>query len=159
ASGARVVQYIPQNAYLVWTASENEARALSHLAAQSNPIQYFADFDPTDALAPALDPALSSSAAVPVTVQLYNHGPRTADDLVKVKALADAVLGEAVEVLGGTYINVRLAVPGTRLKAMTNIDAVVNVEPFIEPQLFDERQGQIVAGNLTGTRQSPSGPG
>lgn len=158
-SGARIVQYIPQNAFLVWTGSDSNARSLRRMIGSASAPQFYGDFEPDDALAPALDGALSSQKAVAVTVQLFNHGAAAWGDLSRVKALADGVLAEAVEVLGGTYLNIRLAVRGDRLRALTQIDAVVNVEPFVEPKLFGERQGQIVAANLTAALQSPSGPG
>ncbi len=158
-SGARIVQYVPQNAYLVWTGSDSGARALRRLNGSSSGIQFYGDFEPDDALAPALDGVSSTQATVAVTVQLFNHGAAVWGDVSKVKALADSVLADAVEAVGGTYINMRLAVRGDRLRAITKVDAVINVEPFVEPKLFCERQGQIVAGNLTASLQNPSGPG
>ena len=59
----------------------------------------------------------------------------------------------------GKYLNVRVALPGTSLGEVATLDSVVNVEPWVAPELFGERQDQIMAGNLDASLQSPTGPG
>lgn len=156
-SGARIVHYIPHNAYLVWVGSEPVARAARQLAANQSKLRYYGDLDPRDALAPSLDTTLNKSTPVAVTVQLFHHGAEVWQDVARVEALADSVLAAPVQTVHDTYVNLRLNVRGDRLAAIAAMDAVVNVEPFIKPKLYDERQGQIVAGNVSGAPLSPVG--
>jgi hypothetical protein len=48
-------------------------------------------------------------------------------------------------------------VPASQLTELANNDGVFAIEEAVRRVRFDEAQGQIVAGNLTGN--SPSGPG
>ena len=72
---------------------------------------------------------------------------------------AGRVLRPARRVLGNRYVNLRLLVPGTNIQTIADLASVVNVEPYLEPRLYDERQGQILAANLDGLGQTPSSPG
>ena len=158
ASGARIVQYVPQNAYLVWTPSNDVANKLGNRVAQAAAIQSYLDYLPPYALARSLDASSSKSSQVEVTVQLFNH-ERVKEDIAAITALASNVLAAPQQSVRGRYVNLRVAVAGTSLEAITQLASVVKVEPYIEPKLFGERQDQIMAGNLDGTLQDPSGPG
>ncbi len=157
-SGARIVQAVPQNAFLVWTGAQGGGAGLSERTAGGQGVQYVAEFTAEDALSPALDAAAASSAVVPVTVQLFRHED-IESDLARVTALAAQVLREPWDVLDGRYVNIRIDVRGVDLAALAAIDAVVNVEPYRAPELNGERQGQILAGQLNALGQSPTGPG
>lgn len=157
ATGVQVVHYVPQNSYLVWAETDRIVRRLETLSASHGRISYHGEFFPEDALSPELDGALASSDVVQITVQFFNGPGRR--DVARATRLAEQVIAGPVEVLGGRYVNLRLAVRGSNLGAIAALESVVNVEPFVEPRLYDERQGQIVAGNLTASQQAPSGPG
>ncbi|MBI4517448.1 MAG: S8 family serine peptidase [Deltaproteobacteria bacterium] len=160
AAGAQVVQYVPQNAYLVWTEAGKPLETVRQRAARApSSLSYFGNYRPNDAIAPALDHHLGSDDVVAVTVQLYAGAETAAQDLAAVEALADKVVAAPRRVLRGRYTNVRLQVSGRRLEAIAQVPSVINVEPFVEPKLFCERQGQILAGNLDTALQHPTGPG
>ena len=158
ATGARIVQYVPQNAYLVWAPSEETTGALRARAAQSAEIQYYADYLPDHALARSLDVRKSMAPPVEVTVQLFNH-EHVKQDIDAILSLADTLLAGPQEAVRGRYVNMRVSVAGTGLEEITQLASVVRVEPYVRPRLFGERQDQIMAGNLDVARQDPSGPG
>jgi hypothetical protein len=55
------------------------------------------------------------------------------------------------------YLNVIVRLPAARLTDVARQPEVVSIQPYVVPRLFDERQGQILAGNISGTM--PSAPG
>lgn len=157
-AGARIVQYVPANAYLVWTDDAASARALESRSAQTAAVQFLEDYDPQDALSPRLDAVVGKSAAAEVTIQLYDDGEQSAADVEAIKALA-ATVTDPYPAAGGRYLNLRASVSGRNLGAIAALATVVNIEPFVTPQLYGERQGQILAGNLDATDTSLLGPG
>ena len=158
ASGAKIVQYVPQNAYLVWTPSNEISSALGLQNAQSAAIQYYAHYLPDYTLAKSLDGHKSSALPIEVTVQLFNH-EQVKQDIDAILALANTLLADPREAVDGRYVNLRVAIPGAALEAITQLASVVRVEPYVQPRLFGERQDQIMASNLDATMQDPTGPG
>src|SRR6185295_13172933 len=55
------------------------------------------------------------------------------------------------------YLNVIVQLPAGRLAEIAARPEVISIQPYYPRHKMDERQDQILAGNLTGT--SPSGPG
>jgi hypothetical protein len=106
-TGAAIVHYVPQNAFVVWTPSEGVANALKDLAANDPAIQFYDDYQAAYALSPALDDALARDDQVKVTVQLFNHAASSAADLGYVQSLAAEVLVPPWEVLDGQYTKTR----------------------------------------------------
>jgi hypothetical protein len=53
------------------------------------------------------------------------------------------------------YVNVIVAVLPDKIKAIASRPDVVSIQPYILPKLRDERQNQIIAGNLTGNLPTP----
>ena len=132
AAGATIVQYVPHNAYLVWT-EKDTAEAVKALATGSSAFRFYDDYQAAYALSPRLDSALGNSDLVKVTVQFFGPGAHKNNDVARVQALASAVLGGPWEVLGGRYVNVRLAIQGTQLESIAQVDSVVTIEPYVSP--------------------------
>ena len=158
ATGAEIVQYVPQNAYLVWTTNEPTARALSKRAAGTQTVQYYSDYLPRYALSSQLDAYVTNAKSIEVIVQLVQ--PTDAkSDLAAIVALADEVLQTPSTAIQDRYWNMRISIPGTNLEALSDIESVVRVEPFVERRLYGERQDRIMSGHLDSLRQEPTGPG
>ncbi len=156
--GARVVQYIPENAYLVW-GDDAAGVALRNAAGTGGAVQFLGDYHPHYALSPRLDAASRDDAPVAVTVQFFNYGPGALADAERLAAAAAELISPPREALGGRYLNVRLAVPGAQLPEIAGLPGVVWVAPYVAPTLSCERQDQIVAGNLNAGLTQPSAPG
>jgi subtilisin family serine protease len=154
ATGARVVSYISNNAYIV-SADSRAAFGVWRLRDQNPFVQYVGDYEPFCRLSPALNAAREqgNSAYVRVTVQFL-------DEQDAEPAIA-GLIRNAVQFLGESrvmnYHNVSVMIPVSQLTELARNDNVIGIEPYAERRRLDEAQGQIVAGNLTGN--SPSGPG
>lgn len=146
-SGVRVVHYLADNGFLVWVPNDASRRRLAVASARSSQLRSSQDFEPTDAIDPRLDAQRASAAPVDLVVQLFNDGERSLQDLTRIETLGH-VLSKAEEVLSGRYLNVAIRVPGALIERIAELPTVVNVEPRVAPELHDERQAQILAGNV-----------
>lgn len=154
ATGAKLVSYIPSNAYVV-RASRRAAGRLLEFRNQQPPVQYLGDYEPAFRLSPALRGIRETAGEQPVsvTVQVID-GPSAQQTIDDLKALASEVV---LEYDALNYHNLQLTVPASRLASIAKLDSVFGVEERTERRRLDEAQGQIVAGNLTGN--VPTGPG
>jgi hypothetical protein len=150
-AGLEVVTYIPDYAYLVWgdDAAVGRLRALA-------PLRWAGLYHPYYALHPALADPQKLPSEVEVIVQVY----RRPDADKTVQSILDMFVGvfrPPYDVL--RYTNVGVVVPSSDLFRLASLPEVVNVEPYTRPQMLDEVQGQIMAGNLNEAGTQPSGPG
>jgi len=157
-AGASLVQYIPENAYIIWGDDATQS-ALKSVKEKNTIIQFLDDYHPLYALSPRLDSSLGDSSSVDVTVQFYNYGEEARAAAEQLAKSASRVIEPPCEAVYGRYINVRIAMPGNTLSQIASLPGVVTVEPYVEPRLCCERQDQTVAGNLNGALTQPSGPG
>ncbi len=155
-AGARIVQYVPENAYLIWAGPE-EWRNLRKLRIQSPIIQFLGDYYPAYSVSPRLDISLENSQPVDVAIQFYNYGPQAMAAAKTLAAASLRIITPPREALNGLYINLRLSVPGTSLTEIAGLPGVVWINHYTPPQLRGERQDQIMAGNISGA--APYGPG
>ena len=159
ASGVEVVTYVPNNAYLVYGA----AAALGQVqtwAVKAGPVQWEGAFQDAFKLHPdvRLTDAKGQARTFPddlFVIQMVADPKANALTLaaIDVRKLAPILKQETVL----NYVNVIVRLPATELAALAAQPEVVSIWPYVLPKLRDERQGQIVAGNLAGTQ--PSGPG
>lgn len=155
---ARVVAFIPSNAYLVYgDASQLEnVRTLATIRPQ---IQFDAPFlddyklDPRISRRNPKDP----NAAGPglYTVQMVADADANKATLAAINRLRSGPIHRQARVLD--YSNVVVTLPADKLAELAKQPDVVAIQPYSRPRLFDERQDQIVAGNITGT--GPTAPG
>ncbi|HEX6884140.1 MAG TPA: proprotein convertase P-domain-containing protein [Planctomycetota bacterium] len=154
-TGARVVSYVPNNAYVVATDARASA-ALQQL--RDKPwLLGIQDYAPAFKLRPALRaPGFDLGALHDVVVQVIadEEGRAHADRL---EALAFAVLQPREEVLG--YLNLSLRLDGANVHEAARSAHVFAVEEKLEARLLDEAQGQIMAANVNAAGTQPTGPG
>jgi hypothetical protein len=154
-TGAEIVSYIPNNAYIVRTNSV-EAFTLTKFRAR-NFVQFVGDYEPAFRLSPVLQEVRADGNAldklIDITVQVID-GADAKETIDQLRGLAAEVVSEH-QVLN--YHNVALKVSAGRLGEIASIDNVFAIEERTQRRKLDEAQGQIVAGNLSGN--SPSGPG
>ncbi len=154
-----IITYVPQNAYLVWADSD----AISRIAdlSQKRPfLQWHSPFHPLYKLQPDLLKMVKEVkpawAEVDVTIQVVQHKGADAT-LEEIRGLASKVLKPAHPVL--KYFNVTVRIPTSEFQRVAQMADVVAVETWTPPTLLDERQDQIVAGNLNVAGTEPVGPG
>jgi hypothetical protein len=149
-----IVGYLPNNAYIVWGKAAHET--LEETARGNSFIQWLGPYHPAYRLEPSLQQAADTRPVdepVEVTVQFYTTS-QTPQSLARLQSLGQAVR-QPMSVLN--FTNITLDLPAGRLVEVANWPDVYNVEPWVTPQLYDERQDQILAGNISGN--NPSGPG
>lgn len=153
-TGANVVSYVPNNAYVV-RADSDAAMRLIQMKDEQSFVQWVGDYEPAFRIRQSLIAAreLDADQFVNVTVQFIQTGD-TKRKVADLKRTARQFLGEA-QVL--KYHNVTMNIPLSQVMELASQDDVFSIEPAGERRRLDEAQGQIVAGNLTGN--APSGPG
>jgi PKD repeat protein len=154
ATGARVVQSVPMNAYVV-AAEASAVQGLEALQAGTGHVQFLGVYEPPYRLHASLRAALLGfvDEAQPVTVQVLD-GDGVRDVIALVASMADALEGSEVV---GPYVNVRALLHPAFFTALAGNPRIFDIEPRGVRVPFDEAQGQIAAGNVSGA--SPTGPG
>jgi uncharacterized repeat protein (TIGR01451 family) len=158
-TGVEVVAYIPHHAYLVY----GTAAALQQLQAGAT-IAPFVQWEGTYRDDFRVDPAVQATT---LRGQLHPQ----AGDLFAVQMVADPVANAATLALVDAHklaparqqdrvlncLNVIVRLTPRGVAELAARPDVISIQPYIIPAKRDERQNQIVAGNLTGTE--PTGPG
>lgn len=140
ASGAKIVSYIPNNAYLMYgsRAQLDRLRALRH---DAGIVQWEAPFHP----AYKLDPRLRLDTVAPLRLALeIVDTPEAAETLAHIKSLARQVLMDEFRAAG--TIHIKILTESDNLASLIKHPEVIAVEPWGEIRLHDERANQIIAG-------------
>ena len=154
STGAIVVSYIPNNAYVV-KADRRAAFGVWQMKDRSPFVQWVGDYEGAFRLSPELRAARESGAQpfVKVNIQVID-GPEGRLLVESLKRYSQRFFSESRVM---NYHNLTVTIPVSQLAALANDDSVFAIEEARERRRLDEVQGQIVAGNLSGN--SPSGPG
>ena len=162
ADGLRVVNYIPDNAYLVW----GDAAAIAQLQARARTAASSVQWDGVWKTEYKVHPAVWASekdlsrplAARTVgtdrfSLQLVADAAENASTLKELAALGGTVFADPGALPG--FVNLDVTLPAAALAAFANRADIVSIHRYIEPQQNDERQSLILAGNLTGNAPTP----
>ena len=157
-AGLQIVAYVPRNAYLVYGSSVplGQFRATT---AGAPYVQWEGAYLPEHKIHPRAGAAAEKAARQELT-----------DDLFAVQLVEDeAANGQSLQFLDQIrrelirrsaflgFLNVILRLPPERLAEVAALPDVVSIQAYALPTKRDERQGQILAGNLNGGL--PNGPG
>jgi subtilisin-like proprotein convertase family protein len=154
ATGAFVVTYVPNNAYVVRVDARGHA-ALDQLREKPYVLS-IASYEPAFKLRPALRSKVLRLEVKDVIVQVVadDEGPAFAAAL---EARALQVLAPSYQVLD--YLDVTVKLDGANIEDLARDSHVFAIEPRPEARLFDEAQGQIMGNQLNGAGTQPAGPG
>ena len=137
ATGVTVVTYMAQNAYLVH-AGAAEAKALAEFA-EAGEVRAITAFGAGE----KTEPGVASTGSVAVAVEIIDGPPGAA---------ARGTLAGADELRGPARFDGTTAefvtVGAATAQALAHDPGVVAIEPWVEPQLLDERAASIVAGRV-----------
>jgi hypothetical protein len=128
------------------------SRINSLKSAGSSYVQWTGDYKPAYKLAPEI--SLDSNEEVTSTIQLVSTA-NTAHEIQELLARSSAAVIEEPTTVQN-YTNIRVKVQPRRLAEIARMSTVVWIEPWTEPVLHDEKQGLIVAGQLTGSEPASS---
>jgi len=159
-SGAEIVNYIPENTYLIY----GDAAALARMqtwAGSSDFTQWEGEYSPdlkvhAEARALAARTVNGKAEIDLFAIQLIldtNSNPATLAMIDQLKVGPTRVDSQMAR-----YRNLVVALPSDQLDAIAAEPDVISIQPFAVPKKRDERQDQIVAGHLNETN-GPSGPG
>ena len=157
AAGFRVVDYIPENAYLVYGGSA----AVQSVKARAKHVKWEGAYLASDKIHPKARPEAAPARRAQVGE----------DDLFAVQLVLDEEANAAtVALLSGLakepllknnafrhYRNIVVRMAPAEVATIAARSDVISIAPYVMPKKFDERQGMIVAGQLSGN--GPSGPG
>ena len=154
ATGADIIGYVPNNAYVVRT-DRRSAALLAQMKEQAPHVQWVGDYEPAFRLSPELRAMreMGDTEYVRVVVQVLDGVE--GDQMMT--GLRQGARQFETQRRVMKYRNVTVTVPMSQLAELAASDGVFAIEPAWELTRLDEAQGQIVAGNLTGN--APSGPG
>jgi hypothetical protein len=158
-TGAQIVTYIPQNTYLVYGDAPALAK-LQSLASSMASVQWHGDYLDDYKIHPAARLVdASGNARQPFTDLFVIQLVEDTDANPATQALIDRLKLEPVRRQYRTlhYVNLFVRLRPQDLPTLAAEPDVVSIQPYGEPRKQDERQDQIVAGNLSGN--APSGPG
>lgn len=157
ATGVRVVTPIPSNAYMVY-GDDAALQRLGAWGAQTSYVQYVGDYLDAYRVDPMLVPAKGQDvpapdAPAPITIQLVKDGDNAATmSLVHQWRVGDILSQDNVL----NYHNVTLVVPYAAIfDVFAHQPDVVSIQPYVTPEMMDERQDLIIAGQLVGN--APNG--
>ncbi|MEN3331423.1 MAG: hypothetical protein V7641_788 [Blastocatellia bacterium] len=143
ATGARIVAYVPNNAYLVW-GSPAQINRLTALRQRGNMVQWDGPYHPAYKIDPHIKLDSVAQVGTSITVLDTADAPAT---LARIKSVARDVLMPEFKTDGKLHIKV--LTESLNLKQLAQLPDVIGIEPWAAPHLMDERANQIVAGTLT----------
>ncbi len=157
--GVKIVSYIPQNAYLV----RGDSAALARLqlwAGVTNIVQWDGDYTIDFKIHPAVRATdANGRPRTPDTdtfaIQLAEDADANPQTLALIEQLKLAPIKRQFALL--EFVNIIVRLPADQLANISSRPDVISIQPYVNPRQRDERQDQIIAGNLSGS--TPSGPG
>src|SRR5882724_845999 len=160
-SGARIVTYIPNNAYLVY-GSAASLGAVRQLASTNPAVQWDGEYT----AAYRLDPRITGANGTPAVdnrsaggneqfaIQLVEDAGENATTLALIQQLKLEPILANEKALG--YVNIKVALPKEAvINQIAKRGDVVSIQPFVTPKKNDEREDIIMSGNLTGNDPTP----
>ncbi len=142
STGAKVVSYIPNNAYIIW-ATRNQLARLQAMREQTEVIQWDAPFHPAYKIDPRIK--LDSVEQMPVSIELLDT-PEATQTIAHIKSVARKVLMPEFQIAGTRQI--KILTECLKLAELAKLPNVLSIEPWAKIKLHDERANQIVAGSL-----------
>lgn len=163
ATGAEIIAYIPNNAYIIRGASDaikNTARLDAGEAANAaRPIRWMGRFEAISKIDPAYSDeflAAKPVAELDVEIELIDS-PDMSESIERIIQLASKINSEPRRFL--KFVVLSLTIPAERLMSIASLDEVLFIGPARRFAPEDERSAQIIAANLTPDKMQPSGPG
>ena len=158
-TGVRIVDYIPHNAYLVY-GDAAALQAVQQMAGNQPAVQFQGAFLNADKIHPTARAAAGKrkAAASPeglYQIQMVADAEANADTLAVIDALKLAPIVR--QNISEQYRSVVVKLSPDVLDGLSAQPDIISIWPYATPRKFDERQGMILAGNLSGN--GPSGAG
>jgi hypothetical protein len=164
ATGAEIIGYIPNYAYVIRGDAEQLASVAQlnarDAASDERPVRWMSRLQPVQKIAPELDTQLRKADRVTVEIELLNT-PEAISAIRSIEALArtDSAQESLPQRRFLNYVVLKVTLPTSVVEAIASMNEVLFISPALPMQLEDERDMQIIAGNLTADRTQPAGTG
>ena len=155
--GYQIVDYIPENAYLVY----GNSAALKSIRARAKHVRWEGAYLASDKIHPRARPAAAASRKTMsgeddrFAVQLVLDEAANAETVALLTSLAREPLKRDNEFRH--YRNIVVRMDPAEVETIAARPDVISIAPYSMPKKLDERQDVIVAGQLTGNE--PTAPG
>jgi hypothetical protein len=158
-SGAQIISYLPENAYLVYGDTQSLAR-LQRLAGTMTSVQWDGEYRDDYKIHPKARLVDVNGNPQQLTtdefsIQLVADPAANKTTLALIDRLKLEPIHRQYSLL--QYVNVFARLRAQDLDLIAAQPDVISIQPYFPPRKQDERQDQIVAGNLTG--DAPTAPG
>jgi hypothetical protein len=161
-TGAEIVTYIPNNAYLVY-GNKASLQRIQRAAQRDGLLQWEAPYSARMKLDPVVEKHIEIARQINegivqtgdlrdtglYAIQLVKDPARNAKTLAVIDYFKIGSILSKFEIL--KYVNIIVPMWASDLKALSARPDVVSIQPYNLPKKRDERQNQIIAGNLTGS--------
>ena len=157
-TGVKVVTYIPSNTYLVY-GNQASLRRLETMIGSADYVQWNEEYKDEYKMDPGLRTLDEKGNPVPpagglYAIQLVEDKEENPVTLQLIEQLALEPIVSQFRVLD--YLNVIVQLSSESVEGeLAKRPDVISIAPYIVPTKMDERQDQIVAGNLTGSSPTP----
>ncbi len=159
STGAAIIDYIPNYAYLVYGDAGTLQLIQSNASAAESPIEWDGVYKDEYRFAPSVwrETAEKNGSLVPSSdqfqIQLYKD-PRTNDETLEfVKSIQTAPIKGQQSVMH--YVNFVVGLDKEGLLKVAARPDVISIVPYFEKRKMDERQAIIMTGDLTGNVPNP----
>lgn len=162
ATGAEIVGYVPNNAYIIRGAQRELARVAALDAGKNwddaRPVRWMGRLLAVQKLDPEFTDEMlgATGTSVDAEIELIDSADSEAA-IETINRLASSVNREPRRFLN--FVVLSVTVSAERLLEIAGLDQVLFAGPASEMRLQDERGAQIVAGNLNADGTQPNGPG
>jgi hypothetical protein len=159
-TGAKILNYIPNNAYLVYAGAPALGRLQSWAASQTS-VQWEGPYAPGYKVHPKARSSVPKPNALPAAtsgdfaVQLVDDPGANAKTLQLIEQWNPGSVHSEARVIN--YHNLVARITPDHLDELAAQPDVISIQPWTQPRLKDERVDQIVARNINGN--GLSGPG
>lgn len=159
ALGSEPVHYIANNGYLVWAGPE-QRKQLDALALENDILQYSLPYPPYFKLGESLLERMLNlehpEEILTVTVQMYRHAGKAGSEAV-IQGLAFEQISPWTPIL--EFQNTKITLRAGDIVQIAGLPDVFWIGEYFQPQLYDEVQTQILAGDLNGAQSGPADTG
>lgn len=157
--GFRIVDYIPENAYLVY-GTPSAARSLSANLSGSPQVRWMGVMQGSDKIHPEASPnsprSVSAGSATRLfSIQLVYDPELNPETLRSINAVKDSAILQKGR--SADYYNLVVSLPPASVSSLAQLPDVLSIQVYKTPEQMDERQAVILTGDLV--NNAPRGPG
>ena len=157
--GVEIVDYIPENAYLVY-GDWKVLSAMQKKMADMNYVRWEGSYRATDKIQPnavSEDGKTAASRPEPelFSIQMVLNPKANAETLKKIEQMQLA--SPLKQGASGNYYNIVAKLPPAQIASLADQPDIISIGPYQTPGKRDERQCIIMTGQLTNS--GPTGPG